>query len=522
MVKKYKVNVKKLIGGVVSNVYGDSADKKGTQVNLTDRPTQNDRLDPSFYKLITNPDDPTGNSDKIEFTGVRRNNMSSSAYNRIREILLSQSSNKQKRAFKKQEEDNFNYMNIHNAELNQAEKKRQKQMQDDRNNPLKNEGFWDDFGQGFKEGLGNTLNYGGQAVSFIPGLEKVGEGISNAGEFIQNYGEPQDDEITENMEGGKLKCKVCNKVINKAQWKKHKNTKIHGAGLFSWLKDKYHQVKNTIVDKFKKKLDGFNNTSTRTLQKYGDFPIVALRIFKKPIHKVLNLFINALTFGKFEELKKKYSFDDMYHLGCIASVKLANGQLKEIQFEKVEAVKFFENVNVSGDDVEYLIVPLLNQTTTLNQMTEKARMAVGDKTYFDYNAFSNNCQYFIKYNILNGLNVWNDKINDFVMQDVSKLAKEIPDYAKNVMNTITDLGQIGDNLIGGNLTIHSVKVNKNLPFEQALKHAQNIIKTRRKFKNKVIGENYHFRSIPKTKFKPRSFRSKKVNDNITIVFGELK
>ena len=34
--------------------------------------------------------------------------------------------------------------------------------------------------------------------------------------------------------------------------------------------------------------------------------------------------------------------------------------------------------------------------------------------------------------------------------------------------------------------------------------------------------SYRFRNIPKTKFNPKSFRSKKINKNITLVYGELK
>jgi hypothetical protein len=34
--------------------------------------------------------------------------------------------------------------------------------------------------------------------------------------------------------------------------------------------------------------------------------------------------------------------------------------------------------------------------------------------------------------------------------------------------------------------------------------------------------SYRFRNIPKTKFDPKSFRSKKINKNITLVYGKLK
>lgn len=535
MVKKMnEIKMKKLIGGVIKNIYGDSTDTKGQQVNLTDKPDENPHYNPMYYKLLINYSDPTGNSDTIQYTGQRNPNLTASDVAEIRSILLKSLSNKQKREFNKQEQEQFDYRKLHAQELQNAEKNRRQKMQDDRNNPLKNDGFWTDFGEGFQEGLGNTLNYGGKAVGFIPGLEKVGEGISSAGQTIQNFGksQPQDEEISQ-MEGGKIHCKVCNKTMNKSQWKKHKLTKLHGAGLISWMKDKASKVKNTIVDKFKKRLDGFNNTSTATLKKYGDLQIISLRIFKKPIHKILDLFINAISLGNFEELKRKYGFDQMYHLGCIASVKMPNGKLHEIQFEKVEAVKFFESVNVSGSDVEYLVVPLLNQNITLNAMTEKARLAVGDKTYFDYRALGtdtsppNNCQYFIKYNLMDGLNIWNGKINSFVMQDVNKLGKEMPEYTKTIMNSITDAGQIVDNLTGGSvdnkLTIHAIKIHNSIPKEEQIKHVQSISKSKKRRLSKPYGEYTSYRIIPKTRMIPKSYRTKSVMDGkIKIVFAKLK
>ena len=34
--------------------------------------------------------------------------------------------------------------------------------------------------------------------------------------------------------------------------------------------------------------------------------------------------------------------------------------------------------------------------------------------------------------------------------------------------------------------------------------------------------HYNFRNIPKTKFEPKTYRTKKVNKDISIVFGKLK
>jgi len=70
-----------------------------------------------------------------------------------------------------------------------------------------------------------------------------------------------------------------------------------------------------------------------------------------------------------------------------------------------------------------------------------------------------------------------------------------------------------------NWRIHAILVNDKIPFKDAEKIAKEILK-----KDKVFyrheGHNFRFRNIPKTRFS--KYRSKKINDDITMVFGLLK
>ena len=70
--------------------------------------------------------------------------------------------------------------------------------------------------------------------------------------------------------------------------------------------------------------------------------------------------------------------------------------------------------------------------------------------------------------------------------------------------------------------LHAVIIDKKIPLEKAKQIAQDIIKDKSKSFYRVTDKSYRFRKFPKTKFKPNSFRSRVVNDNITLVFGEMK
>ena len=70
--------------------------------------------------------------------------------------------------------------------------------------------------------------------------------------------------------------------------------------------------------------------------------------------------------------------------------------------------------------------------------------------------------------------------------------------------------------------LHAVIIDKSVPLEKAKQIAQDIIKDKSKTFYRITENSYRFRAIPKTKFKPETFRSKTTNDKITLVFGDLK
>ena len=69
--------------------------------------------------------------------------------------------------------------------------------------------------------------------------------------------------------------------------------------------------------------------------------------------------------------------------------------------------------------------------------------------------------------------------------------------------------------------LHAVIIHRNIPFETAKKYAGDIIKNSSRSFVRLDSESYRFRNLPKTYFNPKTFRSKVVNKDITLVFGEL-
>lgn len=69
--------------------------------------------------------------------------------------------------------------------------------------------------------------------------------------------------------------------------------------------------------------------------------------------------------------------------------------------------------------------------------------------------------------------------------------------------------------------LQSVVIKKSVPLEEARQTAHKFIGGRKRFYEEKDTE-YWFRNIAGNQFKPDSFRTKKVNENIRLIYGQLK
>ena len=70
--------------------------------------------------------------------------------------------------------------------------------------------------------------------------------------------------------------------------------------------------------------------------------------------------------------------------------------------------------------------------------------------------------------------------------------------------------------------LHTVEIPNNLNITQAKEEAQKYIKDKKKKYYRETKNYYRFRNISKQKFKPKTFRSKKLENDVILVYGELK
>jgi hypothetical protein len=242
-----------------------------------------------------------------------------------------------------------------------------------------------------------------------------------------------------------------------------------------------------------------------------------MNVYRKPIANALEGVLNLISLGTFTKAKEQ-DYDKLFHLGLFCVLNDSAGRFVNVLCEKnatIEITRTTFNINEFGETKPIHIKSPL----TLNKLLEGGQSVLGQK-YFVYDPFESNCQMFVRA-LLQGSGLYTEDINKFVFQSVESIVKAVPSYVPKVARTLTDLGGIWDHITGGKLTIQHIKINGKMPFIEARKHARSILKTKRHFKEKMVGTKWHFKNIPKSHFKKGSFRSKKINDNITLVFGEL-
>ena len=185
---------------------------------------------------------------------------------------------------------------------------------------------------------------------------------------------------------------------------------------------------------FGAKLD-FSNKIKSILKKHGDKKILSIRIGRRPINKLVEKAFNLISLGKWEENRKKYYYDTLFHLFLV--LNLDDGTI--ISFEKNSIVTMTENDGrCSMKNVECLELSYPANSITLDELAKKPLERVGKERYFVYDPFKQNCQAFISL-VLNTFGLLTPKVKEFVYQDISELVKNLPFYVRYVGKAITDI-----------------------------------------------------------------------------------
>ena len=182
----------------------------------------------------------------------------------------------------------------------------------------------------------------------------------------------------------------------------------------------------------------------RALMKiYGDQTIIAITVFRAPIHSMLDKVLNVISFNKWSEVKQDNNFDKMFHLYMV--LKLSNNHM--IRIEKNHVVNISNSFKTESD-AEYYDINLNGEKLTVTQLLNNTIDKVGKEQVFKYSPWSNNCQKFCL-DILESNGLLTDQSKAFIYQDIAELVKELPSYTKFIGQTTTDIAHRFDIALHG-------------------------------------------------------------------------
>ena len=307
-------------------------------------------------------------------------------------------------------------------------------------------------------------------------------------------------------------------------------------------------VPDEYIPDFSPDYKNLPHEAVSNLLKYGNLKINRIQIVRTPIEPAIKTALHVISVGYFEQARIEQGYDHFFHLCMIVDTYDDNGNLIQLQIEKLARVSITDYLHDINEHSEMISVGHPDQPTSINEMIVNTRNRVGDLEFYSYDGFSNNCQGFMKM-LLETIGMWNNRNKKFLYQDAVTTMNKLPYISQKIIRFLPVLGNIIDSRIIGkgepdqygniinppkkgipepyihdkgiqDMKIHAVLVKNTVPISEAKKIAGEILKTRKKLYHKDTKDFYRFRNIPKTKFK--KFRTKKVNDTTEIIFGLLK
>jgi len=176
------------------------------------------------------------------------------------------------------------------------------------------------------------------------------------------------------------------------------------------------------MDKLKQILfgiDKYSNKIQKFLSEYGEHKITHIYVYRKPIQKILNYYLNLTSSFQIVKNLKESNYDDIFHLFMI--VKCDNGEYVLIEKNDILNINLIniDAVN-NAENVENIKINYMSYVLSINDLLNNTLKNIGEYEFFNYNSLNLNCQKFIL-DILRSNKLYNEKDKNFIYQNPYKI-----------------------------------------------------------------------------------------------------
>ena len=174
--------------------------------------------------------------------------------------------------------------------------------------------------------------------------------------------------------------------------------------------------------------------SKNVLDLYGDYKINTIYLVRQNVGSVAKHILNFFTLYKYDKIINDTENSLLYHILLIVEIQLPNNKNKLLLLEKNNCINLSENCNIQNfQNIKKLNIK--KQNYTLKQIMNETNNRIGNKKYFNWSIFKNNCKKFVK-EILITVKKYNKLNKKFVFQRNDIKEAKITDFATHSANCL--------------------------------------------------------------------------------------
>ena len=214
----------------------------------------------------------------------------------------------------------------------------------------------------------------------------------------------------------------------------------HGGAFFRNLYDRVAAVVTGARNDYQPRI-------RELLQQVNGYEITGIQVCREKVKASVNTLMNIISLGKFSQLKKKYGFDNFYHLYMVVEFNDTEREMsRRLKIEKNHVINISESFTTAAD-AKCMQVSDVPDGLTIDTFLTNAAQQMG-KQYWQYDAFSNNCQVFIN-TLLKSNDLLTPELHTFIFQDIQQLAGDVRAATRGISSGMTNLAARLDTLAFG-------------------------------------------------------------------------
>jgi len=177
----------------------------------------------------------------------------------------------------------------------------------------------------------------------------------------------------------------------------------------------------------------FNKKCQNILKKYGKWKINKMYLIRQPFGKMVSFAFNLVTLFQYSRYIAESQDNYPYHPAFILEVKRGD-EIKFLLLEKNNCINICESflMNKAHD---YKQIHIKGNKLTLNKILEKTKKRMGDRAFFNWNIYKNNCQAFTK-EILITMNRYSDDYKEFIFRDKIIKLHNPSEFSLHIVNCL--------------------------------------------------------------------------------------